>query len=219
MTPEEIVRFPSGDDMLTGGLTKTSKSAPVVIVCHPHPDYGGSMDNNVVYAVRDGLVSVGMSVLRFNLRGVGGSTGRSTGDLTDSRDVGAAVDFIKDRGEEFGPLYLVGYSYGAWIGLYHGMTDARVDRLVGITPPLLMFDFSYLVDVHSPALAGKMPIFFVAGDRDSFSSLEKLDDIIVRIGEPKKTIINGADHFYVGYEGEMARSVVDFLVSGDFNVS
>lgn len=204
MVAEEIVRFPSGEVTLVGGLSVSGKKSPGVVICHPHPEYGGSMHNNVVEAVMGALLPLGYSTLRFNFRGVGGSGGYSEGTLTDSRDVGAALDFVQDR-DDFDPMYLVGYSYGAWVGLFHAVSDTRVKGWAGISPPVNMFDFSFLEKGTGQKL-------IAAGDRDLFCDFAALNEIFERIGEPKKFVtISGADHFYVGYEGDLALKVSEFF--------
>lgn len=205
---EEMITIPSGEVTLTGGLTRAAGGAdttPVVIICHPHPHYGGSMYNNVVDGVLADVVAKGFSALRFNFRGIGGSGGRSTGTLEDGRDVGAAVDFVSKLGG-FDPIYLVGYSYGAWVGLHHAMSDSRISAWAAVSPPVSMFDFSYLEEA-------KVPKLFVAGDRDDFLNIDDLKRLVERLDEPKElVVIPGADHFYGGYEGEVGGLVGGFLM-------
>jgi alpha/beta superfamily hydrolase len=204
MVAEETVRFPSGDVMLVGGLTSSGRKSPGVVICHPHPEYGGSMHNNVVQAVMAAVLPLGYSTLRFNFRGVGGSGGYSEGTLEDSRDVAAALDLVQNRGD-FDPLYLVGYSYGAWVGLHHTMSDSRIKGWAGISPPVNMFDFSFLKKGTGEKL-------IAAGDRDMFCDLGVLKGVFEKLGEPKKFVtISGADHFYVGYEGDLAKVVSEFF--------
>jgi alpha/beta superfamily hydrolase len=204
MCAEETVRFPSEDVTLVGGLTSSGKKSPGVVICHPHPEYGGSMHNNVVQAVMGAVLPLGYSTLRFNFRGVGGSGGYSEGTLTDSRDVAAALDFVQNK-EDFDPVYLVGYSYGAWVGLFHTISDSRIKGWAGISPPVNMFDFSFLEKGTGEKL-------IAAGDRDMFCDLGALKEVFDKIGEPKKlATISGADHFYVGYEMDLAGKVSEFF--------
>jgi uncharacterized protein len=206
MSPETSVSFPSGDVTLEGRLFVADPNAPAVVICHPHPSYGGSMDNNVVFAVRDAVTSVGLTALLFNFRGVGKSGGSSAGDLADARDVGAAVDFVAGK-PDLGPkaIYLVGYSYGAWVGIYHAVSDARIGAWVGISPPTGMFDFSYLTDSSVPKL-------IVAGDTDDFVADDELKRIYDRLAEPKHFVsIHGADHFYWGQEPDLKKELEYFF--------
>jgi hypothetical protein len=205
MPTELSVTIPSGDVTLEGALAAASLGAPAVVICHPHPDYGGSMENNVVYAVRDVAISLGLTVLRFNFRGVGDSGGRSTGELLDARDVGAAVDFIAGGEAKPKTIYLVGYSYGAWVGLFHAVSDARIAGWVGISPPTGLLDFSYLVESPVPKL-------IVTGDADYFVSMDDLKKIYNRLAKPKRfATIKGADHFYWGHEKLLKKEVETFF--------
>ena len=205
--PTEIpVAFPSNEVTLEGRLTVSSPEAGAVVICHPHPEYGGSMDNNVALAVRDACVSTGLTALRFNLRGVGNSGGRSTGELMDARDVGAAVDFIAAK-PDLTPkaIYLVGYSYGAWVGIFHAVSDGRIAAWAAISPPTGLLDFSYLVDSPVPKL-------IVSGDADYFVANDELKRVYDRLPEPKRFVtVKGAAHFYWGREGVVVTEVVRFL--------
>lgn len=206
MPAETPVTFPSGEVSLEGRLSVASAGAPAVVVCHPHPSYGGSMDNNVVFAVRDAVAKVGLTSLLFNFRGVGRSGGRATGDLADAKDVGAAVDFVA-TGSGLKPkaIYLVGYSYGAWVGIYHAVSDARIAAWAGISPPTGMFDFSYLTESPVPKL-------IIAGDMDDFVAGPELKRIYDRLAEPKHFVnVHGADHFYWGHESAVKKEIEYFF--------
>ncbi len=206
MPTENPVTFPSGDFTLEGRLTVSSPEAPAVVICHPHPAYGGSMENNVVYAVRDAVTGLGLTALIFNFRGVGRSAGSSTGELTDARDAGAAVDFIAN-GAAVKPsaVYLIGYSYGAWVGIYHAVSDTRIGAWAAVSPPTGMFDFSFLA-------ASPVPKLIVTGDADDFVAMDELKRIYDRLTEPKKfATVRGADHFYWGQESLLIKEVEYFF--------
>ncbi len=206
MTTETPVTIPSGDVTLEGRLSVPKPGAPAVVICHPHPEYGGSMDNNVVYAVRDTAAGLGLTTLIFNFRGVGESGGRSTGELMDARDVGAAVDFVLGLPDpKPSSVFLVGYSYGAWVGVFHALADSRIAAWAAISPPTAMFDFSYLAGSTVPKL-------FVCGDSDYFISMDQLREIYDRLPEPKRLVtVRGADHFYWGKESAVKKEVEAFL--------
>jgi alpha/beta superfamily hydrolase len=203
---EQLVTIPSGDVTLEGALTLTGETAPVAIVCHPHPHYGGSMYNNVVEALRDELSARGFSVLRFNFQGVGKSGGASLGGIDDSRDVTAAAAFLTQHEITAGrPLIMAGYSYGAWVGIRHAIDDRDILAWAAVSPPVSFFDFSYLTDPG-------VPVFFVSGDRDDFCDLSSLKRLVE--GLPNRgriEVVPGADHFYMGYEGRMAGVVGEFF--------
>jgi len=203
---EQFVTIPSGDVTLEGALTTIGDSKPVVIACHPHPHYGGSMHNNVVEALRDELSSRGFSVLRFNFRGVGKSGGTSIGGLDDYRDVSAAAKFLKHHESTMSrPLLMAGYSYGAWVGIRHALDDRDIMAWAAISPPVSFFDFSHLTDPG-------VPVCFVSGDRDDFCDLGSLRRLVEGLpGQKRLDVVPGADHFYMGYEGQMAELVGTFF--------
>jgi alpha/beta superfamily hydrolase len=206
MPTETPVTIPSGDVTLEGRISIPRPGAPAVVICHPHPEYGGSMDNNVVYAVRDAAAGLDLTTLIFNFRGVGQSGGRSTGELMDARDVGAAVDFVLGHPDQKpSRVFLVGYSYGSWVGVFHALADSRITAWAAVSPPTGMFDFSYLVESPVPKL-------IVCGDSDYFIAMDELKRIYDRLPEPKRLVtVRGADHFYWGQESAVKKEVEAFL--------
>src|ERR1700758_3931415 len=118
--------------------------ASIALVCHPHPLFGGTMHNKVVYQAAKTLDALGLPVLRFNFRGAGLSEGEHDRGRGEQGDVKAAVDFLA---EEFPgvPLLLAGFSFGCWVGLRVGCADERVQELIGMGTPVNSSDFSYLL--------------------------------------------------------------------------
>ena len=114
------VRFPSGELLLEGvlGLPEGDGPFPAVVVCHPHPLYGGSMDNNVVNSICEALTRASLVSFKFNFRGVGGSQGTHSGGAGEQEDVAAAISFVSDQAEvDPGRIGLAGYSAGAGYSL------------------------------------------------------------------------------------------------------
>jgi len=194
---EGVISFPPGSDHYPG-----------VIICHPHPQYGGDLNNNVVTAVAQELVEKGFAALRFNFRGVGQSEGSYDNGAGEVEDVRGAIDFLAGTDmPEVKNIYLVGYSFGAWVGLRAALKDERVKAIVGISPPTSFFDFKFLLNTSLPKL-----IFF--GDSDPFCPQETTVSLFSSLLEPKQmAIIPGADHFLLGREKEVAEKVSKFLSS------
>jgi alpha/beta superfamily hydrolase len=168
------------------------------VVCHPHPLYGGDMDNGVVVAVADALASAGVATLRFNFAGVGGSTGTYDDGRAEVGDVDAALETLRTRVPAGTPLALVGYSFGAWVALRVRMALARV---VAIAPPLQL-----LADAGPATVA---PVIYVAGTRDAFCPVDRL----VTLAPPESVrTLAGADHFFAGRTAELAAIVRNALV-------
>ena len=202
------LRFEAGGVPLEGHLRVPEQPARAVVVCHPHPQYGGNMDNNVVVGVADALRAAGVATLRFNFRGVGGSGGRHGGGAEEVRDVEAAVAELGRRVPDV-PVTLIGYSFGAAVGLragYRGLPGVR--GLVGIAPPLAMLDMTFLADAT-------LPVCLVAGDGDSFCGTRELQALAARIADASVAVIEGADHFFAGDEVRVAEPVCRFVLGAD----
>jgi alpha/beta superfamily hydrolase len=178
-----------------------------VVLAHPHPLHGGTMNNKVVYQVAKGLCRTRAAVLRFNFRGVGASHGTWDDGAGELADVRAAVAFMAGRypGVE---VWAGGFSFGAWAALTVGATDERVSALFGIAPPAKSYDFSALYDCHKPK-------FFVQGTLDTTCLLKDSRELYARLPEPKEFIeVDGADHLFDGQVAEVADVVQGLL--GDF---
>jgi alpha/beta superfamily hydrolase len=201
---EVPISFPTEDGLLLEGLlTQGETGRGWIILCHPHPLYGGDMHNNVVGALQRSLTGVGFSTLRFNFRGVGGGEGSYADGLGEEEDVRGAVAFVKEK--ENGPIFLVGYSFGAAVGTKAVVADERVGALVCISPPIEMYDFSFLKYYERPKL-------MVAGDRDFVCPVKTVEELFGSLPQPKAIhIIAGADHFWGGMEERVADYVLDFL--------
>ena len=176
------------------GLLSIHEALPVkggVILCHPHPQYGGAMQNSVITTAVEAASQEGFSTLRFNFRGVGESTGSYGEGIGERGDVEAVVEYLSLKLQDsHPPLILLGYSFGAWAGLPIGVRDGRIQGMVAIAPPLEMYDFGFLEGCKKRKL-------FIAGSRDLFCPSALLEEWYQRLEEPKSlTIVSGADHFF-----------------------
>jgi hypothetical protein len=205
MEIEEIpVTFVSGAFRLDGRLARRPGSAWGMVVCHPHPAYGGDMENSVVRAAVRGAWSAGASTLRFDFRGVGRSEGQSRGGSDETDDARAAVAFLAESAPGL-RVALVGYSFGAMIAARVGPEDPRVERVGLIALPIGMFD-------PGPVLQTPKPVLFLQGDRDSFCPVERLEELVTSRPFPTEVrYVPGADHFLLGFEEEIAAAVGEFL--------
>jgi uncharacterized protein len=120
-----------------------AQSLMAAVVCHPHPLFGGTMHNKVVFQTAKSLDALGLPVLRFNFRGAGGSAGKHDHGNGEQDDVRAALDFMSSEFPDL-PLLLAGFSFGCWVGLRVGCSDARVSEVIGIGTPVNSTDFSFL---------------------------------------------------------------------------
>ncbi len=175
-----------------------------VIICHPHPLFGGNMYNNVVAAMVRIAAIWDFTSLRFNFRGVGESTGKFGGGTSEQGDVNGAVDYLEER-KKPPAIVIAGYSFGAIAGLPIGADDERVKALIGVAPPLEMFDFGFLKECPKPKL-------FVCGDRDAICPPSKMEEFFETLSEPKwLRILPGIDHFYYDRKGLLEGAIGDFL--------
>lgn len=173
------------------------------VICHPHPLYGGSMDNNVVNAVAQTLQETGHSTLRFNFRGVGASEGSHGGGTDEVEDVRAAISFVREKSSDSMPVVLSGYSFGSWVAASALAGEDSVSHLILVAPPTSMFDFSMLASD-----GGERARHFIVGDRDQFCDLDILRGVYDRLPEPKSMkVVPGADHSWFGREKALAEAV------------
>ncbi len=193
MYPKGNLLIPASHGRLEAILKEPSGGRRGVgLVCHPHPLGGGTMHNKVVFRAAAGLVDAGLTTLRFNFRGVGGSTGEHSeieGGMEDVRD---ALAYLVSEypGED---LTLAGFSFGSRTGLAVGKDDDRVKRLISIGTPVDKYDdYDFLAGLRKP-------ILFVHGDSDEFGStdnLRKLVDEVSKTAETELVVFDDCGHFF-----------------------
>jgi alpha/beta superfamily hydrolase len=187
--------------LLNSGVENATHAA---LVCHPHPVFGGTMHNKVVFHAMKALNSFGFPVLRFNFRGTGLSHGEHDHGRGEIDDVRTALDWL-DREFQL-PLIFAGFSFGAAVGLNTACADDRVKALIGLGTPVApvddrSYDFTFLLSCDKPKL-------FVSGSRDQFGPRGKLEQLVGALHEPKKlVIIDSADHFFAGRLREMRDAI------------
>jgi alpha/beta superfamily hydrolase len=205
---EKPVEFPGPAGILQGRLSnETSRHRGALIALHPHPLYGGNMDNKVVEAAVRAGQACDLITLRFNLRGVGGSQGSYDEGIGEQDDIGAALDFLRQR---FSPqtMSLVGYSFGAYVALaYCHRQNHGVDSLFLISPPpfLLPDELSLDLPVVKKIALGEHDEIALAEEIKSRISMKRAKELI--------QVIPGADHFFWGKEGEIEKLLVTELVA------
>ncbi|MBA7678247.1 Esterase EstD [subsurface metagenome] len=204
-------RFPCGDITLEGEwlLPEGEGPFPSVVVCHPSPPHGGNMMNNVVAAICQALSEHAVAALRFNFRGVGGSAGSFGEGIAEREDVKAALDFVMSSPHvDTKRIGLAGYSFGAMVSLPVALQDERVGLLALVSAPLSDSDWEQLKGYGRPKL-------LVVGEADQMIPLERFQQQIKDTPEPEQyQIVSGADHFWGGYEEEVAQKVSQFFDAG-----
>jgi alpha/beta superfamily hydrolase len=192
--------------LLNAGAENASHAA---LVCHPHPLFGGTLHNKVVFHTMKALNSFGFPVLRFNFRGTGLSQGEHDHGIGEVDDVRAAIDWLDH--ELHLPLIFAGFSFGAAVGLKAACADSRVKAAISVGTPVVpvaadaelprTYTFDFLHDCAKPKL-------FVSGARDQFGPRTKLEGLVRSLPEPKKlVVIEGADHFFEGRLRELREAI------------
>jgi alpha/beta superfamily hydrolase len=176
----------------------------VAVVCHPHPLYGGTMHNKVVFQAAKALHARGASVLRFNFRGVEQSEGEHDRGQGERDDVRAAIDYLA---AEFPgrPVLAAGFSFGSSVGLRVGCGDERVKQVIGLGLPVDNVDMSFLRACTKPKL-------IIQGGNDPFGARASLEALFATLPEPKQlAIVEGADHFFTGQLEKVAVAIDAWL--------
>jgi uncharacterized protein len=188
-------------------------AAYAAIVCHPHPLFGGTLHNKVVFHTMKALNSFGFPVLRFNFRGAGLSHGEHDHGEGEVEDVRTALNWLD--AEFHLPIIFAGFSFGAAVGLRAACEDSRVKAVIGVGVPAIpvvadsetprTYNLDFLRDCGKPKL-------FVSGARDQFGPRAKLEALVAGVPEPKKLVlIEGADHFFEGRLRELRETIEGWL--------
>ncbi len=196
--------------LLNAGAEDATHAA---VVCHPHPLFGGTLHNKVVFHTMKALNAFGFPVLRFNFRGAGLSHGEHDNGNGEVEDVRTALDWLD--AEFHLPLVFAGFSFGAAVGLRAACPDARVKALIGVGTPAVpvaadveeprVYTFDFLRECTKPKL-------FVSGARDSFGPRAQLEALVASAAEPKKLVlIEGADHFFEGRLRELRETIESWV--------
>jgi alpha/beta superfamily hydrolase len=192
--------------LLNAGAENATHAA---VVCHPHPLFGGTLHNKVVFHTMKALNGFGFPVLRFNFRGAGLSHGEHDHGDGEVEDVRAALNWLD--AEFHLPLVFAGFSFGAAVGLRAACPDARVKALIGVGTPAIpvaadaeeprVYKFDFLRECIKPKL-------FVSGARDPFGPRAQLEALVASVADPKKLVlIEGADHFFEGRLRELREAI------------
>ncbi len=191
--PEVIFPGPSG--RIEGRFhPPETRTSPIALVLHPHPQAGGTMNNPIVYHLYHMFAARGFAVLRFNFRGVGRSQGTFDHGIGELSDAASALDWVQSFNPEARACWIAGFSFGAWIGMQLLMRRPEVEGFISIAPPANLYDFSFLAPCPSSGL-------FVHGDADRVVPLDDVKALIEKLKTQKgiiidQEIISGANHFF-----------------------
>jgi hypothetical protein len=183
----------------------SQKQSPAVLVLHPHPDFGGTMHNNVVSAIFNKFTNEKITCLRFNFSGVGNSRRIKSGKDDRIYEVQTCIDFLLDD-NGIDKILICGYSYGAAVGCSAVNYSEKILGFIAVS-----FPFDFMGKKYKKLSQTIKPKYFIQGGRDNVARAQNFKTHYEEYDEPKEfVIINGADHFYRGYEDEIARVVMNF---------
>jgi uncharacterized protein len=208
MIPEQAVTVRSGPGPALEAALAVPPGARVgVVVCHPHPRYGGDMDSPIVATAAAACVRQGVATLRFNFRGVGASEGAWDEGRGERDDVRAALACLRSRLAEPAPVGLAGYSFGAAMAASVAATGEPLAGLALIAPPLATPGWP------SPGPPdGAAPLLIVAGSEDSYCPPGALASLATAWPTATVTVIDGADHFFFTGLPELEAALEDWAV-------
>ena len=189
------VMFTGPEGRLEGRYHQSKEEhAPIALILHPHPQYGGTMNHKVVFSLFHVFVNRGFSVLRFNSRGVGRSQGRFDSGMGELSDAAAALDWLQSMNADAKSCWIAGYSFGAWIGMQLLMRRPEIDCFISVAPPANSYDFAFLAPCPSSGL-------IVGAEKDEVVPLADIQKLVARLSLQKditveSRTIKGANHFF-----------------------
>ena len=185
--------------------------SPIVVILHPHPLHGGTMNNKVTYRLFETFVKLGFSTLRFNFRGVGNSEGQFDNGIGELSDAAAALDWLHGNHPHAPEIWLAGFSFGAWITLQMLMRRPDLKRFVAVAPPAGLYDMSFL----SPCPTSGLVIY---GDNDEITPMADTENLLRKTVRQKGITISGAkipgaDHFFTNQMDQLGATVSAYVTS------
>lgn len=193
--PELIINGPAGR-LEARYHHESAADSPIAMILHPHPQFGGTMNNQVVYHLYYTFVQRGFSVLRFNFRGVGRSQGYFDNGPGELSDAATALDWLQIAKPDSRACWIVGVSFGTWIAMQLLMRRPEIDSFICVAPPANLYDYSFLAPCPASGL-------LVNGDRDRVVPSASVAELAVKTKVQKgiilqHDIIPEANHFFEG---------------------
>ncbi|HWY64070.1 MAG TPA: alpha/beta hydrolase, partial [Rhizomicrobium sp.] len=179
--------------------------APMALVLHPHPQFGGTMNNPLVYDLFHMFHGLGCTTVRFNFRGVGRSQGSFDNGAGELSDAAAVLDWMNTLYPNPSHVWVCGISFGAWIGMQLLMRRPEITGFVSIAPPASMYDFAFLAPCPASGL-------ILHGGQDTIVPPVEVDRVVAKLRTQKGIVIDheiapNANHFWVDQLDEVERRV------------
>ncbi len=206
--PELIINGPAGR-LEARYHHEPAPDSPIALILHPHPEFGGTMNNQVVYSLYYMFARRGFSVLRFNFRGVGRSQGVWDGGPGELSDAAAALDWLQIVKPDARTCWIAGVSFGTWIAMQLLMRRPEIDGFICVAPPSNLYDFSFLAPCPSSGL-------MINGDKDRVVPTQSVADLAAKLKTQKgikidHEVIPGANHFFADKTEELAEVVGSYV--------
>ncbi len=204
------VMFTGPEGRLEGRYHQSKEEhAPIALILHPHPQYGGTMNHKVVFSLFHVFVNRGFSVLRFNTRGVGRSQGSFDNGIGELSDAAAALDWVQSIHPEASTTWIAGYSFGALIGMQLLMRRPEIRGFISVAPPANMYDFSFLAPCPASGI-------IVQGAADTVVTPNAVQKLVDKLRTQKHITIHHdevprANHFFENELDDMMRAVDNYL--------
>ena len=206
--PEVIFNGPEG--RLEGRYHHSKKpGAPIALILHPHPQFGGTMNNKVVYALYQAFTKRGFSTLRFNFRGVGRSQSTFDNGQGEMSDAAAALDWMQAHNPNAQGCWIAGFSFGAWISMQLMMRRPEISGFISIAPPASQHDFSFLAPCPASGI-------LIHGERDEIVPVDSVDKLAAKLKSQKNItvdyeVVKGGDHFFGDHMDQLNKVVEAYL--------
>ena len=206
--PEIIFNGPEG--RLEGRYHHSKKpGAPIALILHPHPEFGGTMNNKIVLSMFDSFVKRGFSTLRFNFRGVGRSQNTFDNGQGEMSDAASALDWIQAHNPNAPSCWIGGFSFGAWISMQLMMRRPEIKGFISVAPPSKEHDFSFLAPCPASGL-------IVHGEKDEIVPLEYVDKLCAKLQSQKNIVIDyeiikNCDHFFGNHMDKLNKLIHEYL--------
>jgi alpha/beta superfamily hydrolase len=179
-----------GPERLVGKLHVRDEAPASMLLCHPHPLYGGSMENKIVVLAARLMHRLGFNWLRFNFRGVGGSTGTFGGKEAEVADLRAALHYLREASPGV-PVGILGYSFGSFAGAWAMLEEPDIKAYVAVAPPVSHLDMSALAQSDVPKL-------LILGTNDVFAAMPDFERFVGQLHHVDTVIIPDTDHYFMG---------------------
>ncbi|QKX01828.1 alpha/beta hydrolase [Wolbachia endosymbiont of Cruorifilaria tuberocauda] len=185
-------------------------NAPVVLILHHHPQYGGNMDSKMIHGIYTSFIDNNFSALKINFRGVGKSTGTFDKGIGELTDAAVAIDWLQEHNPSNVPIWVAGFSFGAWVAMQLTMRRPEVVGFIALSLPATKYDFSFLSPCPVPGL-------IVQSSNDTISEESDVTELTKRLMNSVKSdhmeyhIIDNTNHFLKDKEEEVVQIIDDYI--------